>query len=45
MSKGFEVVKEKVVSTIIGGDGNWHCNADKYKCFLKNENNEKIVTI
>lgn len=42
MSKGFEVVKEKVASTIIGGDGNWHCNADNYKCFLKNENDEII---
>ena len=42
MSKGFEIVKEKVASTIIGGDGNWHANTDKHKCFLKNENDEII---
>lgn len=40
MSKGFEIVKEKVVSTIIDGNGNCHYNDDKCKCFLKNENNE-----
>ena len=42
MSNDFEIVKEKVASTIIGGDGNWHCNTDNYKCFLKNENDEII---
>lgn len=42
MPKKFEIVKEKVASTIIGGDGNWHCNDDNFMCFLKNENDEMI---
>lgn len=42
MANDFEVVKEKVASTIIGGDGNWHTNADNHRCFLKNEEDEII---
>lgn len=42
MPNDFEIVKEKVATTIIGEDGNWHCNVDDYKCFLKNENDEII---
>lgn len=42
MANDYEIVKEKVASTIIGGDGNWHTNADNHKCFLKNENDEII---
>ena len=42
MSKGFEVVKEKVASTIIAGAGNWRTNTDNYKCFLKNDDGEII---
>lgn len=43
MKNDWKIVKEKVATTIIGGDGNWHCNTDNSKCcFLKNENDEII---
>ena len=42
MPNDFKIVNEKVPSTIIGEDGNWHYSTDKYKCFLKNENYEII---
>ena len=40
MSNSFEIVKEKVYSIIIGGDGNFHSTTNSYKYFLADENNE-----
>ena len=42
MANDFEIVKEKVASTIIAGAGNWRTKTDNHRCFLKNYDDEII---
>lgn len=42
MKKDYEIVKEKVLTTKMGADGNWLCNGKNYQCFLKSGDGKMV---